>query len=115
MRSGFTLVEVIVALVLLQVAMLALAGTTAVAARDFATARRDSRAQTLARNRLELLRARTCPAVETGTVTDEGGFVERWSVEGDASLRRITVTVDYPLSRGRVGQLAVAGAALCSP
>ena len=114
MRNGFTLVEVIVALVLLQIAMLALAGTTAVAARDFATARRDTRAQMLARNRLALLRAQTCPAAGSGSVSVAGGFAERWTVEGAGSLRRITVVVDYAQSRGRAGHVALTGTTLCS-
>lgn len=113
MRRGYTLVEVLVALMIFQVAMLALAGTTAVAARDLASAHRGSRAQALARNRLELHRARVCPVPATTRVIHDGGYTETWSIEGAQSLRRIVVIVEFPLPGGRAGRVVTTGSTLC--
>lgn len=113
MRNGFTLIEALVALVLFQVAMLALAATSAVAARDLATAHRTSRAQTIARDRVELLRAHPCPAAGAGGAELPGGFTESWSIDASESRRNITVIVEFSLPRGRAGRVALSGSAIC--
>ena len=113
MRRGFTLVEVLVALIIFQIAMLALAGTTAVAARDLSSAHRSSRAQALARNRLELHRARICPAPATARMIHEGGYTETWSIEEAQSLRRIVVIIEFPLPGNRTGRAVMSGSTLC--
>lgn len=115
MRNGFTLIETLVALVLFQVAMLALAATSAVAARDLATAHRSVRAQVLARNRLELLRAQPCPQTAVASTTLPGGFTERWSIDAAGLRRPITVVVEYSLPRGRTGRVVLSSAAICLP
>jgi prepilin-type N-terminal cleavage/methylation domain-containing protein len=115
MRHGFTLVEVLVALIIFQIAMLALAGTTAVAARDLTTAHRGSRAQILARNRTELHRARICPAPAMARVIHPGGYTETWTIEAVQSLRRIVVTVEFPLPGNRIGRASASGSTLCAP
>jgi prepilin-type N-terminal cleavage/methylation domain-containing protein len=113
MRYGFTLVEVLVALIIFQIAMLALAGTTAVAARELTNAHRGRRAEALARNRLELHRARRCPAPATAQVIHDGGYAETWSIEEAQSLRRIVVKVEFPLPGGRIGRAITTGSTLC--
>lgn len=115
MGNGFTLIETLVALVLFQVAMLALAATSAVAARDLATAHRSVRATVLARNRVELLRAQPCPEPAVASTTLPGGFTESWTIEAAGLRRNIAVIVEFPLPRGRAGRVALSGSAICLP
>ncbi|HET7620379.1 MAG TPA: prepilin-type N-terminal cleavage/methylation domain-containing protein [Gemmatimonadaceae bacterium] len=84
---GFTLVELLIAIVVLTVGLLALTSAGA------ATVRLESRGQQLSRmaslgdTRLELLRTQRCAAVSGGA----GGtrFTERWSVAPGSSRTRV--------------------------
>ena len=115
MRAAFTLVEVLVALILFEIGMLALAGMAAVAARDLAIANRSMRAQTIARNRLELLRAGACSTASDGQAALPGGFEETWRVEARPALRRVTATVEFRRPDGRIGNVSLSTSALCPP
>lgn len=115
MRSGFTLIETLVALVLFQFGMLAVAATSAVAARDLAVAQRIARAQSLARHRVELLRAMACSATGADSVTAANGLREFWHVESLGPRRLITDSVDFALPRGRRGHVVMRASALCAP
>lgn len=111
-RPGFTLVETLVALVLLQIGMLAVAGTGAVAARELAIARRTALAAEVARNRVETLRAGACTASGRGSAS-ANGLVESWSVVADGSTRAIVDSVEFPLPGGRRGVQVARAALLC--
>ena len=100
MRSGFTLVEVLVALVLFELGMLALTGVAAVAARDIASANRLARAHALARNRVETLRPAACSAAASGT-TVSGAGTEHWRVQIVGMSRRVSDSVVFRLPGGR--------------
>ena len=115
MRCGFTLIETLVALVVLEFAMLALAAASAVAARDLAIAHRSVRAQSLARNRVELLWATACSTPPNGTATPTDGFTERWSVETVGDRKDIAVSVEFALPSRRSGRVALSTSALCHP
>jgi prepilin-type N-terminal cleavage/methylation domain-containing protein len=77
-RAGFTLVEVIVATVVLAVGLLALTGAGAAIVRLERRGDRLAHEAAVAETRLELLRAEGCSAV-SGT-SDLGHLVERWTV-----------------------------------
>ena len=115
MRCGFTLIETLVALVVLEFAMLALAAASAVAARDLAFAHRSVRAQSLARNRVELLWAAACSTPASGTATVTDGFTERWSVETVGDRKNIAVSVEFALPRRSPGRVALSTSAICQP
>ena len=71
--KGFTLIEVLIALVIFEFGMLALAATSAVAARDLGVANRRMKANAIARNRVELLRADACrPTMRSRAANPEG-------------------------------------------
>jgi type II secretory pathway pseudopilin PulG len=113
MRRAFTLLEVLVALVILEFALLAVAATTAVAARNFATAHRAARAQALARNRLEYLVTIACTDPQAGSRAVPGGYDESWQVEGSAPLRRLSVRVEYAQPANRRAHVTIASSVWC--
>lgn len=113
-RSGFTLIETLVALVLLQFGMLALAAGAAVAARDLAAAKRLRLAHGMARNRVEGLASLGCPPVGAGTLTTNG-FVEHWRVDPEGDRRLITDSVAFNRPNGHLAHVVARRAALCPP
>ena len=115
MRSGFTLVETLVALLLFQIGMLAVAATGAVAARDVAIARRTALARDLARNRVEALRSTACGVTGSGAGSAESaaGVTEHWRVVASGSGRAIVDSVAFALPAGRRGSVVIRGATLC--
>ena len=95
-RTGTTLVELLVALVIITVGLLALAGAAAVVARETAAARREAALAWRARTQLERLTSRPCSVLADGTATDDG-ITERWTVSPARNgTRRIAVTVEAP-------------------
>ena len=112
---GFTLIETIVALVLLEIAMLALAATAAVAARDLSDAMIQRRAFDIARNRVGALRLVACGGSAAGSQPVHGGMVERWRVDASANSRAIMDSVSVPLTRGRVTTVVTRAWTLCAP
>jgi Tfp pilus assembly protein PilV len=112
MRRGFTLVETLVALVLVQFGLLAVAAALAIAARDVATATRATRARDAARERMEILRATAC-ASETEGHRAVGGMSEHWSVRGD-TVRVVRDSVEYDLPGGRRGRLVLEQIVWCA-
>jgi prepilin-type N-terminal cleavage/methylation domain-containing protein len=90
-RAGFTLAELIVAVVLLTVGLGALASTTTWTIREAQASRRTERAATIARSRLDLLRLVPCVSL-SGEAT-HGDLVERWSVALTGKRARTIVSV----------------------
>jgi Tfp pilus assembly protein PilV len=89
-RSGVSIVEVLVAIVLLAVGLLGVAGNGAIAVRASAAATRERRALQRAGDRLAALREQGCAAARSGALTDRGAAIdERWTVgtiSGGAAL-----------------------------
>jgi prepilin-type N-terminal cleavage/methylation domain-containing protein len=77
---GFTLVELLVAVVLIQIGLLALVATSGILVRQLTTVRARTTAISTASNRLQLLGALRCLAT-TGSYNGPAELVERWSVE----------------------------------
>ena len=90
-RSGFTVIEVIVAIMVLTVGVLGLAGAAAIVTRMMASAEVQSDAAAVAAARFERLRGSRCP-VASGSVSS-AGINERWaSVQmGNPSYRMYDV------------------------
>jgi Tfp pilus assembly protein PilV len=111
-RTGITVVEVLIAIVLLSVGVLAVAGTSALSLRDATAARREREAIVRAGNRAALLSVLPCDQASSGTA-DEGDVHERWLVSpispGAATL---DVRVDWN-ARGGPRVFALASAVLC--
>lgn len=108
-RSGFTLIEVMVAIVILTVGVLGLISTSALVTRMIGRGNMTTKATQLAQTRLEILRQQalsttpSCSAVSSGTATNASGISEAWTVTtpaGTTNLRQFSVTVTYPISGG---------------
>jgi type IV pilus modification protein PilV len=90
-RRGFSLIELIVAMMLLTVGVLALASVSAYAIRQDATAMRANTATLVAQSRMEWLRSKRCADISSSSSPVTTGLVtENWLVTNVGSK---TVTV----------------------
>ena len=112
-RRAFTVVEVLVALVVVTVGLLGVAGASAMALKASNAALRERAAITRARTRLALLVAAGCTNASDGEVRVAGGVVERWSVGPTlAGVRLVEARAQWDdAGRRRVSLLS--GALLC--
>ena len=99
MRPGVTLIEVVVALTIFQIVMLALTATTIVAARDLSVANRRARALELAERRVAELRAGACAGGSSGSAAVPG-LREFWSVNSNGAIRAISDSVQLTHAHG---------------
>jgi prepilin-type N-terminal cleavage/methylation domain-containing protein len=93
-KRGFSLIEVIFAVVILTVGILALAGTSVRVVRMISQGGRLGGASLVAEGRFELLRATTCASLASGSVV-EGPYTVRWTVASTGYLRTVGLTVAY--------------------
>jgi prepilin-type N-terminal cleavage/methylation domain-containing protein len=98
-RAGFTLTELIIALVLLSIGVLALAGTAAVAAFASSASTLTERAAARGEARLEALRAAGCAVAASGNAAS-GALEEQWVVRHNHAAMFTDVEVSI-LQRGR--------------
>ncbi|NUQ20772.1 MAG: prepilin-type N-terminal cleavage/methylation domain-containing protein [Gemmatimonadaceae bacterium] len=99
LRRGFTIVELLVAMMVFAVGVLGLAATTATVARLMGSASRQTIAATVAQSRIEKLRARSCAALASGSETVRG-VTSSWTVVVATRGDSITETVTFPTARG---------------
>jgi hypothetical protein len=95
-RSGLTVVEVLVALVVLTTGVIALASTAALVVRQVGRSASLARASYAIQSRLErLASAGSCGGIAPGGASS-GGPAEEWAVGSGASAVPVTVTVRIP-------------------
>lgn len=94
MKRGFSLVEVMIAVVILTVGILALAGTSARVVKTISQGGRLGGASLVAEGRFEILRATACASLASGTSV-EGPYTVRWTVATTGYLRTVGLTVGY--------------------
>jgi len=116
-RDGFTLIEVLIAIGILSVGILALLQTAA----SITVMLRDGRLRTLASataaSRIDNLRlvaastSPTCTALSSGSATSVNG-TENWTIAGAGRSRTVTETVNVSLGQRSLG-MTVRGTLLC--
>ncbi|HEX5971789.1 MAG TPA: prepilin-type N-terminal cleavage/methylation domain-containing protein [Gemmatimonadaceae bacterium] len=112
-RPGFTLVEVLVALMLVAVGLLGVAGSSAIALRAANAAVREQAAISRARTRLALIEAAGCAGAASGDHDVEAGLEDRWTVEPLAGgARLVDVSADWD-DVGRRRTVTLRSALLC--
>lgn len=100
-RSAFTLVELLVALVLVAIGLLALSATTALVVHELGSAAARSAVGMSLRNRVERFMLAPC-AVASGDVVSPHGVRETWRTtlaENSASLRDSATLLDRRRTR----------------
>lgn len=117
-ERGFTVIEVLIAVTVLSVGVLAMLQSSAGVTGMLRDGRQRSRAVAIATTRLETLRQQaisttpTCTALSGGSATTAGRFQESWTVSGSGFSRSVVVTVSYPLGTHSSSQ-TVRTAILC--
>jgi len=98
---GFTLIEVLVALVILSVSLLALAGLMITTTKNNSFGGRMTEAATFAQDKLEELRAIRWEDISEGVNTDQKSgstginYTRDWNVATTGSLKTITITIGW--------------------
>ena len=105
-EEGFTIVEIIVAILVLTVGLMAVAGTSALVTRMIGRGQRSAAAAIFAAQRLEILRGTACTVRPAGADTlYRGGAwaaINSWTfTDAGKSTWRITVTSTYKTAAGR--------------
>lgn len=108
--SGFTLIEVMVAIVILSIGLLALAGATANVSKMVGYGKWATVASQVATRRVETIRqianstdpTCTSSAMVSGGPLTAGRMRESWNISGTGGMRRVLVTVTYPRGRRTV-------------
>ena len=97
-RSGFTLIELVIAAFIFAVGALALEATAVASLRRMRRSVDLAFAASVARSRLESLAAARCDALASGT-DEVRGVVSTWTIEPTslASVRAVSQTVAYTL------------------
>jgi prepilin-type N-terminal cleavage/methylation domain-containing protein len=104
-RDGFTVMEVMIALVILSIGLLGLVTTAALVTRMIGRGHRATQAALLAQEKLEELRARlgatrNCanppPLSGSETVGPNGTYTRTWRITPNAFERRIDLFITYP-------------------
>jgi Tfp pilus assembly protein PilV len=93
-KGGFSLIESMLATIVLTGGVLAAASTASGVAMMIGQGSRLGAAAVLAEGRIESLRATPC-AVLSGGSTPEGPFTVSWTVAGGGLVREVQVTVTY--------------------
>jgi prepilin-type N-terminal cleavage/methylation domain-containing protein len=107
-ESGFTLVEVLVAIVVLAVGVVAMAGSTAMVTRMIGRGKVETRVAQAASRRLEMLRLSansttphcTAGAFASGGPVTTNGLIESWTVPAAGRVRSVQVNITYRTVRG---------------
>ncbi len=101
-NKGFTVVEVMVAILVLTIGLLAMASTSALVTRMIGQSKRFEAAAELASERIEIIKAdTTCPNLGSGSMTS-GPNTVAWNITAFGRGERIQVIVSWPLSAGNV-------------
>ena len=112
-RPGFTVVEVLVALIVVATGLLGVAGASALAFRAASAALRERAATTRARTRLAMLDAAGCASASDGELPLGGDLADRWTIGSVVNgARMVEVRAQWD-DVGRRRTLVLRSAILC--
>ena len=97
--NGFTVVEVLLALIVLVVGLLAMASAATMTTRSVVAASRFTRAAAVAGSEIEKLVARACDGASSSGRTEHGEFVVDWASTSGGTLTDIVVVLQVRGSR----------------
>jgi prepilin-type N-terminal cleavage/methylation domain-containing protein len=98
-RKGFSLIELMVAIMILTVGLLGLAATSAVATQMIGSGGRHTLAASVAQSRFELLRRGPCATLSGGSGNTRG-VSESWQIDSVRTSAFLTERVTYQTRRG---------------
>jgi type IV pilus modification protein PilV len=99
--KGFTLIEVLIALIILSVSLLALAGLMVTTTRNNSSGAHLTEAVTMAQDKLEELRVTRWETIPEGATMDQAlgstgtSYARQWAVATAGNLKTVTVTVTW--------------------
>lgn len=105
---GLTLIEILIAIVVLGVGIVALVGTSGMTSRMLGAAKVETRAAQAASSRMEALRLAAgstsprcaSPVFASGGPVLSGGMTESWAVAPAGRVRRVRVSITYLTVKG---------------
>jgi prepilin-type N-terminal cleavage/methylation domain-containing protein len=99
---GFTIIEIVIAIMLLSIGLLGMVTTAALVSRMIAQGQRYSMASTLANQRFEKLSALRCSGIGTSGADTVGRIVITWTASSvnSGAGKLITMTVVSPTGKG---------------
>lgn len=112
LHQGFTLVELLLTLLLVDVALLTLVGTIAVITRQLGDAAARSAAFAIARNRVERLTSQGCASAASGDSVPAPGMHEWWSATPAAAFTLFSDSVELTTRHG-VRTIVLRGRTAC--
>lgn len=98
-QRGFSLIELIVAILILTVGILGLAATAGQVTKMVGWGGRYGASAVVASAQLEQLRATPCGSLGTSGTATKGIYSLSWTITSSGNLRTMTLTVSYPNGR----------------
>jgi prepilin-type N-terminal cleavage/methylation domain-containing protein len=99
LRAGFTLVELMVAMMIFTIGLLAMASTAAVVVRQMGDSSRMGVAAAVAQNQMEQLYAGNCKIAQSGSSVERGVSIA-WTITPATRAATLGVSVTYQSRRG---------------
>ena len=103
-ERGFTIIEVLIAVVVLTVGVMAMVTTAALTTRMITQGQIDTESTALAAQQFEIVRGQAgCPAAGAGGTSTAGPYALKWSASAIGFAgRQITLEIAQPSMRGTV-------------
>jgi type IV pilus assembly protein PilV len=98
-RRGLTLIEMIIAIIVMSIGIMGLAGTATYVAKQMGEGSTQTVAATLAAKLADSLASRRCSAIVAGNQTKRRVTLT-WTVEDSSRTKWIKAQVQYPTKRG---------------
>jgi prepilin-type N-terminal cleavage/methylation domain-containing protein len=98
-RRGFTVIEMIIAIIVMAVGVMGLAGTARYVAMQMGNGRNQTIAATFATKISDSLSARRCSSIVSGTATKRGVTIT-WTVADSIKTKWVTESLQYTTKSG---------------